>query len=733
MDKSLYFFIYYPRTQKEIESDINFIVPEKKSECPECIYSKETYDGKDNKKYYNYKKIYKITKSTKKGKDANKYHFEFQIEDDKYVISFDSGENTFIYDVNLEVGKTIIHIRRKINQNIIEYNEKIDDFVIALEENNLNDKMDLLYKDTIDLYSKKKGFGFLISLFVRIYQKKDLCSTLLNKFKEMNSIPKDNEKNLDRKPYLKNFSSKFEELASKAEQIIKDNKYNTIEFFGIILCYLNFYDIKTFSSAIDELSSKNNNDIFEILLIYNTHFENPINKDFDFFDKFVKYTFKKKDFSFFKIAISYITDIENFLKVIDTNKDDIYINYIKSEQGLKNKEKYIIKLENDLIFKKEEKIKEGIKYPIIMDYIDSLLTFSSKNETLLIQFTSDFWNFILNNYKEPILNNIYSCSKLREAFIKYYNLLAKIIDKKSKIFIDTKIYEEIDEFAFLLDQIIKGYFIKNKQVTDIEKLVIITKYNPYYNYNEPKYSNKVDTDIFDSFSLSNIDDEFIENFTEIKFELIFKENIHKYISKIVSKIQKINDFENIIELINFNLIKNKNIVLDLLVKRYDNILGKGIDNYTGKKLAEAVKVLACLAFINFIYKTKNEQFDFINDKIGEISENIQPLIFIEIIKLCISEGGIKKKLSEEEIEKTNEMKTFLFEQFSREVANDQDINNIIRLINCLEGNPKDENKENEEKNKDEDINNKDKLKKDAEKNINEFLKKLLEKNLFTKD
>jgi len=79
------------------------------------------------------------------------------------------------------------------------------------------------------------------------------------------------------------------------------------------------------------------------------------------------------------------------------------------------------------------------------------------------------------------------------------------------------------------------------------------------------------------------------------------------------------------------------------------------------------------------------------------------------------------------------MKTFLFEQFSREVANDQDINNIIRLINCLEGNPKDENKENEEKNKDEDINNKDKLKKDAEKNINEFLKKLLEKNLFTKD
>ena len=122
-----------------------------------------------------------------------------------------------------------------------------------------------------------------------------------------------------------------------------------------------------------------------------------------------------------------------------------------------------------------------------------------------------------------------------------------------------------------MDQIIKGYFKKNTQINDIDKLVIITSYNPYYNYEETKYSNKVDTDIFDSFSLSNIDEVFTENFSKIKFELVFRENIHKYISKITSKIEKISDFENIIKLINFNLIKNKNIILDSLVKRYDNI------------------------------------------------------------------------------------------------------------------------------------------------------------------
>ena len=688
MEKYLYFFIYYPRTQRETETDINFILPVNKSECPECIYSKEKYDGKENKKYYNYKKIYKVIKSTKKGNDANKYHFEFQIGDDKYIISFNSGQNTFVYDVNLEVGKTIIHIRRKIDQNIIEYKEKMDDFIIALEENEENNKIDLLYKDTIDLYKDKKGFGFLISLFVRIYQKKDLCSILLNKFKEMNDNSKDNEKNMDRKSYLKDFSSKFGELSSKAEQIIKENNYNTIEFYGIVLCYLNFYDLKIFSSVIDDLSSKNNNDIFEILLIYKAHFINPINKNFKFFDEFIKYSIKKNKFSIFKKGISYIKDIENFLKVMDANKEDIYIKYIKPEKDPKNKEKYIIKLENDLIFKKEEGIKEGIKYPIIMDYINSLLSFSTINEIFLIQFTSDFWNYILNCYKEPILDNIYTCSKLREIFIKYRTLVSKIFDKKSKIFIDAKNYDEIDEFAFLLDQIIKGYFIKNKQVIDIEKLVIITKYNPYYDYKEIKYSNKVDTDIFDSFSLSNIDDDFIENFREIKFELVFKENIHKYISKIVSKIRKMSDFENIIKLINFNLIKNRNIILDALVKRYDNILGKGIDNLNDAKLDEAIKIVAYLAFINFIYKEKNEQFDFINDKISDISENIQPLIFINILKLCINEGNRKDKLLQEENQKTNEMKTFIFEKFSRKVVNDQDIKNIIKLIDCLEGNIK---------------------------------------------
>ena len=238
MDQNLYFFVYYPRYQKVQEKDINFIVPSKKENRPECIYDEEIIDGIGNRKYYKYKKIYKVSSSIKKG-NTKKYHFEFLIGDDKYEISFDSGTKVFIFDVNLQVGKNISGVRTEIEQNnteITEYNQKIDNFIQALEDKGEKGKIDILYGDAINLYENKKGFSFLISLFLKIYEMEDLGPKLLRKFREMNSNPEDNKKNMDRKKYLNNYSSQFEELAEKAEQIIKDKNYNTIEFYGIILC-----------------------------------------------------------------------------------------------------------------------------------------------------------------------------------------------------------------------------------------------------------------------------------------------------------------------------------------------------------------------------------------------------------------------------------------------------------------------------------------------------------------
>ena len=89
MSKLFYFFVYYPRTQKETENDIDFVVPKEVEQRPECIYSVETYS---NGIHY-YKKIYKVNKAETKGKKAN--YYEFEIGEEKYIISFNSKDFVF--------------------------------------------------------------------------------------------------------------------------------------------------------------------------------------------------------------------------------------------------------------------------------------------------------------------------------------------------------------------------------------------------------------------------------------------------------------------------------------------------------------------------------------------------------------------------------------------------------------------------------------------------------------
>ena len=172
----------------------------------------------------------------------------------------------------------------------MEYYEKMNIFIKSLKEKNEEHQIDTLYKETIDLYTIKKGFSFLIELFIDIYKKKDLCPILMEKFRQMYESQKDNEKNMDRKKYLEKRISTFDSIKSEANKIIEEYNYNTIEFYGIILCYLNLYNRKDFSLIINDLFEKKSNDLYEILLIYNSHFKNPINQSFEFFNELnVKY------------------------------------------------------------------------------------------------------------------------------------------------------------------------------------------------------------------------------------------------------------------------------------------------------------------------------------------------------------------------------------------------------------------------------------------------------------
>ena len=264
--------------------------------------------------------------------------------------------------------KSIIDIGKKIEQNK-EYYEKIDYFLKALEKIGNDSLIDCLYKETIELYKKKKGFSFLILLFLKIYKKKDLCIELMKIFKEINENPKENEKNMDRKSFLKDYTSKFETIMSESEELLKD--YKSIEFYGIILCYLNYYDYENFSLITKKLFKNTPEDLFEILLIYKDHFKYPIQQNLDFFIKFIGYIIEKKDEKKdenkeekkeekqdkkkeqkkvekrvdLEKGLNYIKDLETFLKVIEAKKEDIFEKY-----NSKKIEK-IITLE-DLKFKK---------------------------------------------------------------------------------------------------------------------------------------------------------------------------------------------------------------------------------------------------------------------------------------------------------------------------------------------------------------------------------------------
>ena len=150
----------------------------------------------------------------------------------------------------------------------------------------------------------------MIPLFLKLYEEeKDLCKELLNTFKKMNEDPN------------------IKKIADNADTLIEKNKYDIIEFYGIILCYLNSYDYDNFSSIIKELFNNKTEELFEIMLIYNTHFRNPINQNSFFFYKFINYAIEKKDFQAFENGLNFIKDIETYITVIEKNKEEFFKKY----------------------------------------------------------------------------------------------------------------------------------------------------------------------------------------------------------------------------------------------------------------------------------------------------------------------------------------------------------------------------------------------------------------------
>ena len=149
-EKDIYFLIFYPSEKKEKEDELDFSESEIK---PKIIYTSET--KRENGKYF-YKKVFKIKET------SSKISLNFNLNQDNYIISFSIKENSFVYDVTLEKGNKYLPniAKENIDQNTIEYYNKLDIFIDALKQNKEEDKFEMLYKDTIELYSKKNHLVF---------------------------------------------------------------------------------------------------------------------------------------------------------------------------------------------------------------------------------------------------------------------------------------------------------------------------------------------------------------------------------------------------------------------------------------------------------------------------------------------------------------------------------------------------------------------------------------------
>ena len=541
-------------------------------------------------------------------------------------------DDCFAYQPELKKGNKYLpdFLGEPIEQNIIPLYNKLDIFLEALEHNNEIDKKEKLYEDTIDLYEEKKQFSLLIPLFLKIYENnKELCSKLIEIFYKIND-----KENTDKVKDLKKELKSFKDIYSNARYILKEKNYDPIHFYGIIFCYLHFYDKNDFPKMIEEFSEGNSENLYEILIQYSSHFINPLKQKQKFYDNFVRYTLKKeKKLKHFKQVLKYIEDIETYLFVINSNKKEILEKYDKLRSDplkipsnlklIKYSINYTEKVEantkkitsnknsddesdeddaNGLEQMKNienecDKIKvlinEIIEYSKVpkCDSVEKSTPSEAKKidiaqGVLVIYLRSIFWINLIKEYNYPNWENIRKVHELRELF-KSYNVLINNLYKdnikdddhknnKENIFCDIKndiiTYYRRDEFAMMLNKNINK-FIENEKdrITNAEILGTVVYYNPYFSIRD-----EVDKERFKNnretyiFDYINFD-KITPTFIENFKKFKFEEIFEENIGDYINKITgKIKDIQTFGNII--KLINVEKIKEDKQKKEYFRII-----------------------------------------------------------------------------------------------------------------------------------------------------------------
>ena len=592
-------------------------------------------------------------------------------EKEEYKIKFDYNskefkEVCFIYDLNLSYKKEFSN-DKSISQNL-DYSIKMNHYIKSLIETGQKNKLNNLYNDTIELYSKHPKFQFLINIFINIYENKEICPKLIEEFKNFNlkltqKLNDHNLANIDFDDSLKEYVKVFQAIKEKSENLLQSNCYNYINFYGLILCYLNHYDYENFMKLFNELSSVEDRqkDIYEILLIYNHFFKNKIKFQKEFLKAFINYAAennKNNNYKrFIEKALPYLDDVNLYLNTININKEKIILiedfkpieitifdNYINNFEQLKND-------------------------------MEEILNFSETKEKLLIYFNNEFWSNLKDLYLKPIKENIKILYEIRNFFIHYY----KIVEKKCKfktIIEKAKEFYEKDALSYILDESIRKYIEEKNDIQNDDIVNLIMKYNPFYfekgnvNRRKPEILQRIDFDQIDK--NDNDKENFINLFKEQKFEKVFEQQIDDYILIFIPKIKKISHFIIVKDLLNIDDFGDKkNIFIELLEQKYESIV-KDIPKLSLESLnkSENQKMIKDLSLLlHFFYKECG--LESLKKKIKILSQNILIIeIYIKLYKLSKNDEDI-------------DVKIYISDFFFKDLREDK-LNDIVKFVKNLD-------------------------------------------------
>ena len=448
-EREIYFLIYFDKI-KDIEGagEIKF---QNEENCPKCVFTKKTEVKGGNERLI---KIFKYI-----GKTKDKYHFTFNFEKEYYNFSLEKIKETFIF--YFAILKRSGGLPKKYEQDKLGFHDKMNYFIEYLNKNKETDKLDILYNDSINVYSKISNFHFLINIFVNVYITK-FCALLLETFSKNKREPALNDKIIDES--LEQYKYYFDDICKNADDFISSYKLNKIDFYGLVLCYLNNYINEKYSKIFNELYKSDKNTLFEILLKYKLYFKKKLNLDLSLLEEIIQFAASKNNFTEFKNnALYYLKDIDTLLSTIEKNKEKII--KIKEFEPIE-----VGKIENSQKIDFEETVKK----------LDKIFQFSEENKIVLCYLKCDFWESLAKRCAEVNMDNIKICYKLRERVIKYSNLVNNFIkEKKSAIYKDNTLVMNKLIFEDQLNLIIKNY-INNQNITNIEIIDLIKNYALFY-------------------------------------------------------------------------------------------------------------------------------------------------------------------------------------------------------------------------------------------------------------